>query len=353
MSEEQEQQESGEDEFAGIEPARPVRRPLVAAAVVGLASILLVHSAADLRYWWSGSSPSDLGDARTLAARGGALRDNVYVTVSGQPDRRNALTIEPRGETTRQTFFRLLGTDSRLWVRTRDARGRTDLADRFTGRLRRFEALPYADQLRRYHAEHTTAIQFLALDDLRAALAQGRWRVKDRAGADIDLAAAREVLVDVAYPEQLRVSLSKDVYPGEPDARHELERMGFQVGAGGETPDAYEFALAAPHEQLGAILAKLEAKQIAFQPRSERVTTHLGELRPAGDQVQVPRLGAVPWSSVKAIGLPAPIRIPPEAFVLTEGDAPADHAWLVGLAVLLLACLGFNAWYLVRALRRR
>src|SRR5690242_3938008 len=107
---------AGDDEFAKIEPPARPRSAIMALVVVGLGGVLSWHLRADLAYAFGGRAPADLGDARTLAAHGGDLADNRYVTLSGQPERRHALYIEPRGEKIRQSFFRLLGTGTRILV---------------------------------------------------------------------------------------------------------------------------------------------------------------------------------------------------------------------------------------------
>src|SRR4051794_23122366 len=89
------------DEFAGINPAPPRRNPVVALAVLALGGVLLWHLRADISYAFASKSPEELGEARNIGPN--ALGDNRYVTVKGQPDLRNALFIEPKGEKTRQT----------------------------------------------------------------------------------------------------------------------------------------------------------------------------------------------------------------------------------------------------------
>ncbi|MGZ3425600.1 MAG: hypothetical protein ACXVCV_03075, partial [Polyangia bacterium] len=132
-----------DDELASLAPTPRGKSPLVAAAVIALAVIIGWHLRDDVRYAFASRTPTALGDVRTLAARGAALDDNRYVTLSGQPERRYALYIEPRGVRARQTFFRLLGTDTRLLVRASD----DSTEDRWSGRLRRFGSLPWASSL--------------------------------------------------------------------------------------------------------------------------------------------------------------------------------------------------------------
>src|SRR5207249_2404153 len=147
--------------------------------------------------------------------------------------------------------------EARLFVRAEDATGRVDLAERWTGRLRRFDAVPYAASLRQYYATETQVTRYLQLDALKAALAGGGDALRDRMGEPVVVAADAPVVVDVDYPGELKVWLSKDKLPSLPDARHELERMQLAPGAGDETKDEFVFTLPMPEARKNEIVAKL------------------------------------------------------------------------------------------------
>src|SRR5262249_26411640 len=137
------------DEFAGIEPPRRMRSPLVAVLAALLAGYLLYHLRTDFSYWFRGrSGPQTLGDARR--AMSALPPGNRYVTIGGAPDRSNAALLAARGRDEFRQFFRLLGTGSRLLVlRTYGALpNQRALRDVFTGRLIAFEDLSFADAIR-------------------------------------------------------------------------------------------------------------------------------------------------------------------------------------------------------------
>jgi hypothetical protein len=337
------------DEFAGMAPTPRRRSPVMALAVIGLAAVLTWHLRADLRYAFCGRAPGDLGDARTLAARGVALEDNRYVTLSGLPERRWALFIEPRGERERQSFFRLLGTGTRVLVRAADSTGRPEQADRWTGRLRRFDLLPYAQSLRDYYRKETTANRYLSLDALKLLLAGKPVDLRDRAGEPMALGASEPLLLDVDYPGQLTLSLSKDKFPSEPDARHELDQLRLKVQPAAPTDEDYRYTLTASQAERNAVIPKLEEKEIGFMPRHERYPVTRAQLALDGEQLRLPGGAAIAWSQLSAASVAAPIEIPADAFVLVEGEAPSAFWWAPAVVALLVAFAAFNLWYLVRA----
>ncbi len=84
-----------------------------------LAFFLVFHIRHDLRYALSSGEPADLGAARVAFGRGAkAVGDyeNRYVRVAGTPDRESALEIDTKGSWVFTQFFRILGTDERLFV---------------------------------------------------------------------------------------------------------------------------------------------------------------------------------------------------------------------------------------------
>lgn len=342
----------GDDEFAGLAPPRRGKSPILAAAVIALSALILWHLRADITYAFASRQPTALGDARTLQSRGVALGDNRYVTVAGQAERRYALWIEPRGERTRDTIFRLLGAGTRLFVRAGDTSDRVDFGEQWTGRLRRFDALPYAEALRKYYATETHVTRSLDLKTLRARLEGGAAGLRDRMGEPIEVAAAQPLVVDVAYPGELKLWLSKDKYPSLADARHELVRMKLDPSPGEESAVEYAFVIPLPEARKTEILDLLSAQGITFQPRRERYDVPLSALRLDGDTAHVGDKATVPWAQLDAVGVPTPVEIGPDSYILIEGETPSSFWWAPLLALLLLAFSGFNVWYLVRSFRR-
>ncbi|HEX9103074.1 MAG TPA: hypothetical protein VF997_12770 [Polyangia bacterium] len=343
---------SDEDDLSTLAPAPRGKSPLVAAAVIALAGVIGWHVRDDARFAFAARAPADLGDARSAATRGAALEDNRYVTISGQAERRYALYLEPKGVRARQTVFRVLGAPHGLFVVAADSTDRADLSERWTGRLRRFDAMSYAPSLRKYYGTETEVTRYLALDGLKAALAGGgAVELRDRMGEPLAVAPAQSVVVDVVYPGELKVYLSKEKLPSLADARHELDRVGLAPSAGEETKEEFVFIVPMPEARKNEIVGKLSEKELAFQPHEERFTVTRGELRLDGDTLQIGARARAPWAQVKAVGVPAPVEIGADAFILVEGEAPAQYWWAPLLLALLVAFAAFNVWYLVRAIR--
>jgi hypothetical protein len=355
-----------DDDLANL-PSGPRRRsPIMALAVIALAGVLTWHLRADFIYALSSRTPIDLGDARSIAALGAAsgagsgaasgaadaLRDNRYATVSGQAERRYALAIDPRGGSTdKEQLFRLLGAGTRLFVRAQDDKDRTDLVEKWTGRLRRFDALPYHAELRKYYRDETQVTRYLSLPSLKAQLAAGNQpppALTDRTGAPVNLASDDQIIVDVAFPHELKIYLPQEKFPSLQDAQHELDRLGLSPSAGETTKDEFVFNLPLPDERKNEILAKLAQHPWPFQPRQERYVTKRSALTLVGDTLKIEPKTIVPFANVREIGVPAPIDVGHDAFILVEGEAPSQFLWVPFLVVMLLAFAAFNVWYLVR-----
>ncbi|MGZ3429268.1 MAG: hypothetical protein ACXVCV_21600, partial [Polyangia bacterium] len=274
-----------------------------------------------------------------------------YVTLSGQPERRYALYIEPRGVRARQTFFRLLGAKDGLFVRAAETGDRSDIADRWTGRLRRFDAMSYAPSLRHYYATETEVTRNLALDGLKTQLKGGAADLRDRMGESITVGSDQTVVVTVDYPGELKVYLGKDRFPSLADARHELDRMGLSPSSGEETKDEFVFVVPMPEARKNDIVGKLSDKELAFQPHEERFNVKRSELKLDGETLQIGARAKAPWSQVQAVGVPAPVQIGGDAYILLEGEAPSQFWWAPLILALLIAFAAFNVWYLVRAIR--
>lgn len=353
-----------DEELATLSPRTPARRsPVTALVVIGLAVVVGWRLRHDIVFGLRGRTPVVLGEARTIDPA--ALRDNTYVTASGLPDRRNALFIEPRGEEVRQGFFRLLGTGSRLFVRAADTSQATALADRWTGRLRRLDALPWASQLRDYFANEVRARRYLVPEALKEAIgAKGEVTVKDRAGQPLALRPDTVVGIEVRDEARVEVMLSRDKYADESDALKEVERLGLQAELGYGTADDFGVIVDAPLAQRNAVLAKLEGRDLAFRLLMVRYLVPLERLsagdaglvvaaaeveQPDGNKVPARRLPlTVPWDQVQAASVAEPVIIAPDAWVLTEGEAPGAFWWAPVLLVVLTAFAAFNGWVLAR-----
>ena len=106
-----------------------------------------------------------------------------------------------------------------------------------------------------------------------------------------------------------------------------------------------------PEARKNEIVGKLSDMELAFQPREERYTVARSELRLDGDTLMIGARDKAPWARVTAVGVPAPVNIGDDAFLLVEGETPSQFWWAPLVLALLAAFAAFNVWYLVRAIR--
>lgn len=390
----------------------PRRHPLVAVAVLIVAGLLLYRLRGDISYALKPAEPVDVGSA-AAALKVGKLTQHIdgYVRLSGMPDRRNALAFDPKGGRIRNHVFRLLGTGTRVFV-AQVGTPTAEASNQFTGRLRRFDEVSFADAVSAAYGQ-TLAMRALDLERLKALpggpLMQPLQTV-DRAGEPISVDKDRELLIDVLFPDDVRVLLSKEKFPSEPDARYEVERLGVVHGPGLETRDGFGYVLRLPAQgpERQKLLAQLDAQGMFFQRRVEtyRVpaasvqATQAGLLIPGPDALpqpvryqappppppapapavapggtaQAPAAAATPpaapetakllapikeqatllgWDQVQAVQLSEPLTVPSDALLLLDGEAPSGAMWTLPIALLLLLFVAFNVWYLLRAIGQK
>ncbi|HEX2571341.1 MAG TPA: hypothetical protein VH877_17415 [Polyangia bacterium] len=343
-------------ELVRLPPPRPPRSPIVALAVLLIGTVLLVHLRTDIRYALSPTTPMELPEK---VPPGMALPDNRLVAVRGIPDYRYALLLDPREDQYRRSFFRLLGTGDRLLVHADQTASRHELSERYVGRLRRFDALPYADEIRDYYARQQVT-RFVDVGALRACLPKllDCSTLRDATGEPLRLEPARPLLWVVDFPDELTITLSRDRFLVEEDARHELERMGQPLrGPGRETTDGYVYVVEVPAEKRDAYLTKLEPLKASFAVHRERLTVPLTGITTLGDTLALQPEGAkattYPWSRIVSVQVEAPVRIPADSWVLLEGKMPWDYKWMPFLAGGLALFMLFNLWLIVRWLLAR
>jgi hypothetical protein len=212
------------------------------------------------------------------------------------------------------------------------------------------------------------ATRFLDAAELDRALAATQQLVEahDRAGEPIAISADTAIVVVVDFPEDLLVTLSKDKFAVEEDARHEVERLGVPVGPAQEAKDGWVYPIAVEPARRDAFLQFLDERGIHFGLRRERLTTTFGALTSA--MMAPPGLykTAVFYNFVAAHRIPevrahrfqvdsiqvaSPIRIPPEAWIVVENELPGDFTWTLFLGGVLVVFLAFNLWILTRSIR--
>ena len=342
-------------ELVRLPHAQPRRSPVVSIAVMAVSALVLVQLRGDLGYALSSASPVEL----TATSVGDSWPDNRLVAIAGIPDHRNALAFEPKGDSYRRSFFRLLGTGDRVLVRADETSTRADLSERFVGRLRRFEDISFAGDVRRYYGD-LQVTRFCDLAALQRALAQphaGNVKLLDGAGAPFEVDASKPVAWTLDFPDEIKVSLSRDKFAVEEDARHEVERLGQPiVGKAVDTHDSYVYVITLPVEpaaKRNAYVASLEERHIGFAVHREIVTASFAQASVEGDALTLAGV-KYPFANVRSAQLAAPLDIPTHgAWMLLEGELPAELRWAPLVAGVLALFLLLNVFLLARALRRK
>lgn len=267
------------------------RHPLVAVAVLLVSLLLLYKLRADISYALLPEQPVALGVAD--GALGGKLagQGDKFVRVFGLPDHRNSVAYDPKGGRGRVQVFRVAGTATKLLV-ARKVSLSADVANEFSGRLRPISDVWFADALRSYFGQ-TQALRAMDLDRLKAVPA-GKLplplSILDRSAQPLSVSKEQELLIDVLFDDDVRVLLSKEKFPSEPDARYEVERLGLPHGPGIETRDGFGYVLRLPPKGPARqkILAQIDSLGIWLWHRIEtyRVPSELISL--VADGVEIP-----------------------------------------------------------------
>lgn len=360
---------------------RPRRHPLVAGGGLVLGALLLWRLYPDMAYSLQPQAPQELGPVRQLGIDRADLRGGRHVALSGMPDVRNALAFDAKGERRRSYLLRLLAPAVQVFVVTRNPAEWEQFQDRFAGRLRRFDDLPYAGAVRDYYQKKVQVMRALDLGRLRQLPAiAAPVAVPDRAGEPITIQPDRELVIDVLFPDDLRVLLLKSKFPSEPDARHEVERVGLPLGPGVETADGYGYVLRLPppgnDPARQQAIAKADSLGLLLWHRLESYRVRAAELRVDAAGIHLPGPEALPqptryrpeaadpkrlvpeggetllgWERVQAVQAPEPLLIGGGAFVLLDGEVPAADRWTLAVALLLVLFMGFNLYYLWSSFR--
>jgi len=378
---------AGVDEFAHIPHARG-RHPLFAVGGALLAFFLVFHIRHDLRYALSPNEPTDLGRASAVFGAGRPVSgiENRYVRVTAAPDRESALEIDTKGSWVFSQLFRLLGTDNRLFVHRQASPLPAALAetDSFEGRLIRVDDLPFATSIRSYFASHVAATHFFAPDALVRALAGHRpgtpLVVVDASGDNVTLDERETIAVDVTEPDQVRIGLPRTRYLTEDMARAALAGQGgtvvtalgpLKAKAASSAPEAgplsatpeplqrWTFVVQFPADKLQAALDAIGNLDHDVEIRDARqaLEVKLQDVTAGPNGALVVRPGQGPPreltpAHIAAIHTMAPVVIPPDAYLLVEGDRPRDHAPTVLVAIILVMFGAVNLVGLVRELSR-
>ena len=366
------------DEFAAL-PRRRTRHPLLALGAGVLALFLVIKMRSDLTYFLSPRHAADLGDARALVAsdRGRQVLAegvNHLVRVSGTPDRESALQVDTKGSWTFTQFFRILGSQSRLYVhRLEDPlpawRAEHDL---FEGRLIRFSDLSFEDAIRAHFASHVSATHFFRLPDLLAAVGAGvsaPVTLRDLAGDTVTLGPNDILAIDLRHAGEVEVMLPAARFRDAESARAALVARGARVSRPGRPQaDRQSWIISVAPDERDRVLDAIG--QIDFQADihdvHEMVKARLADLTRAPDGASLalratasaettathPTPAGRALDNIDTIRTLATVQIPPDAYLIVEAETPRDHAADAAIALVLLVFASVNLVGLAKGLRR-
>lgn len=200
------------DEFADIR-GRSRSWGLIGLLTIALAAVLLWRLRADVVYALLSGSP------RPISLNAPAETTNRYVEVTGQPDLRNSLFIERKGQLDRRTVFRLHDTAVPFWIVAEDRLTASRLssstvwANRWQGRLRQLRDLPFAESLADY-ARKISVDRYIAPDVLRGALEKST-ALHDRRKGPVAVTSETKIGVDVEVPDEFEVFAPREAGDAE------------------------------------------------------------------------------------------------------------------------------------------
>ena len=347
------------DEFAHV-PSPRGRNPIIALAAAALAFFLLYQVHEDLFFALSSSTPRDLGDARTVAATPmGSLPQNRLVRITGVADRESGVIIDTAGSWRFTQFFRLLGTQSRIYVSRVPDPIPVEQAERdvFVGRLVRFRDLSFQAAIRKHFANRVTATHFFAPSVVRdqiSAAPSGSLVLADLMGEQVALAPNDQVSIDVSRPADVQVEMPRAKWRDAAAARTAVEQQGGKVLDEAPLPtDDKSVALVVSFPEEGRdqamnAVSELDPK-VRFRPVRATYSTRVADLTAGPNALRVKVAGAekeLPLLRILAVRTAANVQIPDDALLLREGERPRDQVkvliagiFLLGFALLNLVSL--------------
>jgi hypothetical protein len=366
------------DEFADI-PTPRTRHPALALAAGVLALFLVAKMRSDLTFFLASGTPAELGDARALMANPNGPRVlgeavNHVVRMTGTPDRESALQVDTKGSWTFTQLFRLLGTQSRVFVHRREdpLPGFRAEADVFVGRLIRFSDLPFEEAIRSYFAGHVGATHFFRPDDIRRAVAAGvssTVSLTDLAGDTVVLGLNDILAIEVKHAGQVEVGLPAARFRDPEVVREALGKRGARVvGPGRQVPDRLTFVIEVGPAERDRVLNDVAALDYQSELRDvrETVKARLADVAVQGEALVVKAgAGAGPTGAgagvnagaagpqiltgVETIRTLATVQIPADAYLIVEGETPREHLSDAAIAAVLVAFAGVNLAGLARS----
>ncbi len=332
--------------------------PILGLSVLVLAAYLMITLWADFRYglrYYSsgGDTPTDVA----LGADPAALPANRYLTIHTQLD--FTTTARLRGK--QDTGHRLIaarGSGGRLWIADEGEPGNVTLTydDAYTGRLRRLDDMPWADDLRAYLGKtFGPQPRFVFPEALKGAPP-----TVDATGEPLDTTpdtrvgvderVADRVLLTVVASDQIKdekgaaaLLIDNAVIPTPAPAADASAKGGWTWDV--PFPGGVEAARA-------TLRGKGLASRTLVHPKVTRREGRWAELAVTADQVTIAGQ-RVAFADVERLVVFIAPKAPRGASVLFVGESPGTHWWVPPLYLALALISAAMIWAMIRGLKLR
>jgi len=287
---------------------------------------------------------------------------NHYVRLSGRADRESAVVLDTQGSWNFAQFFRLLGTNNRVFVRRTPDPLSAEQArqDVFVGRLMRFSQLSFQDSIRRHFADRVSATHFFPPAKVHEALLAskgGALDITDLLGDRVSLAPNDELAIEIDRPGLIRLEFPRTHFKDEAAIRAAIEKQGGQlVEMLGTAVDPRFLAAVTsfPADQRDQALHALSEseRELRIRPAQATHQARIADLGATPDAITVKannQVQTLPLAQIQAIDTLATVQIPDDAVILYEGERPMSCWKTLVIGLFLLAFAVVN----LLALRRR
>lgn len=326
---------------------------VTAVGVIFLCVVFLLRLNGDRSFAGNGD-PEKVTVAQILA---GEVGTESYVSVEAEPLMSHAIrtSVQKGGLGLRVVPVR--GTGEKLWI-VIDGNGWEQPATTgFVGRLRKLDALPFANAVDEYAAAHPRPM-FATAAATRAGFGSGKVSVVT--GEELPVTDSDEVALDVVDPNSATiVAALNERLPTALAWTSALTAAGIIVGPAIPPPTGVSDQIRYAVKSAAAVATtttKLEAAQL-WAARVEPVTHHYkttwGALKAsAATGFNVAAGVTIPDGDLDLVGIYAAKAIPDGAFALITGEKPADYWHVLPISIGLLVIGLLFLWALVRAVKR-
>lgn len=319
--------------------------------------------------YWMGKLRSDLAFSRqggepvaVEAAEIAKVASDRYVSLRAVPDRARVARVH-YGADLGSHVAPVLGSGGSLWLLTpasafapASTPDGARSGDRYTGRVKRLDEMPFFDQLRQFFAA-LPVFEPLEVSQAIAALTSGATEIETAHGdhLELDRGAAVEVVRRIRGRALIVATSNPNGRSDELSWRSALTRAGV-LSHGDQpitdSPESWTYEIPAP-----AGLAPIEKKLAdaglagaAVMPVEKVYTTTWGQLQVRGSEV-VAGDTAMPAAEITTVAVAHRPPLPGDAVVVVATESPSDYWYILWLYGLFGAVILLFGWSLIKALR--